>query len=71
MSRAEDGVAKAPRTLDQPNVVALAFSPLSTWLFTFERPVKSDTDVHKNVKAWEVKTGELVGGWYQKTMDDW
>lgn len=59
------------QTIAQPNVVALSFSPLSTYLFTFERPVKSDTDLHKNVKAWDVKTGEEVGGWYQKTQDDW
>lgn len=65
------GSSSAPLTLEQPNIIALSFSPLSTTLFTFERPVKSDTDVHKNVKAWNVKTGELVGGWYQKTMDDW
>lgn len=71
LSKSADGVAKSPRTLEQANVVALAFSPRSTWLFTFERPVKSDTDVHKNVKAWDVKTGEQVGGWYQKTADDW
>lgn len=58
-------------SISQPNVIALAFSPLASWLFTFERPIKSDTDVHKNVKAWDVKTGELVNGWYQKTMDDW
>lgn len=60
-----------PVTIEQPNVVALAFSPLATQLFTFERPVKSETDVHKNVKVWDVKTGELVGGWYHKTGDDW
>ncbi|ORX35304.1 eukaryotic translation initiation factor eIF2A-domain-containing protein [Kockovaella imperatae] len=59
------------RVIEHPNVMALAFSPLSTTLFTFERPIKSDTEVHKNVKAWDVKTGNEVGGWYQKTYDDW
>ena len=59
------------RTIEQANVVSLAFSPLSTYLFTFERPVKSDSDVYRNVKAWNVQTGEEVGGWYQKTQDDW
>jgi len=65
------GSSAAPIAIEQANVLLLAFSPLSTWLFTFERPIKSDTDVHKNVKAWDVKTGELVNAWYQKTMDDW
>jgi translation initiation factor 2A len=59
------------REIPQTGVVAISFSPLSTTLFTFERPVKSDTDVHKNVKAWSIETGEEVGGWYQKTLDDW
>lgn len=71
LSAAADGLSTPQRTLEQANVVAIAFSPLSTWLFTFERPVKSDTDVHKNVKAWDTKTGEQISGWYQKTMDDW
>ncbi|WVQ78662.1 hypothetical protein IAT38_000749 [Cryptococcus sp. DSM 104549] len=62
----------APRTLAQANVVALSFSPLTTYLFTYERPVKTESgEMYKNVKAWEVKTGELIGGWYQKTMEDW
>lgn len=65
------GSTTASIAISQPGVMALAFSPLSSWLFTFERPIKSDTDVHKNVKAWDTKTGELVGSWYHKTMDDW
>lgn len=63
--------AQAARDIPVAGVLALAFSPLSTFLFTFERPVKSETDVHKNVKAWSVETGEEVGGWHQKTFDDW
>lgn len=57
-------------TIEQPGVVALSFSPLASTLYTFERPVKSETDVYKNVKAWSIK-GELIGGWYQKTENDW
>ncbi|EJT52370.1 hypothetical protein A1Q1_04581 [Trichosporon asahii var. asahii CBS 2479] len=49
-------------TIEQPGVVALSFSPLASTLYTFERPVKSETDVYKNVKAWSIK-GELIGGW--------
>jgi len=59
------------RSIPQANVLALSFAPLSTNLFTFERSVKSDTEVYKNVKAWDEKTGKEVGGWYQKTQDDW
>lgn len=61
----------AARDIDQAGVLAIAFSPLSTHLFTFERPVKSETDVHRNVKAWSVETGEEVGGWHHKSYDDW
>ncbi|WOO80461.1 Eukaryotic translation initiation factor 2A [Vanrija pseudolonga] len=68
---AADEPTSAPRTIAQANVVAVSFSPKSSWLFTYERPVKSDTDVHKNVKAWDIATGENVGGWYWKTGDDW
>ncbi|WWC86021.1 uncharacterized protein L201_000892 [Kwoniella dendrophila CBS 6074] len=64
--------SSAPVIISQPNVIALHFSPLSTNLFTFERPVKQDNgEMHKNVKAWNVKTGEEVGGWYSKSMDGW
>ncbi|WWC66619.1 uncharacterized protein I206_100522 [Kwoniella pini CBS 10737] len=64
--------SSSPVVISQPNVLALNFSPLSTNLFTFERPVKQDNgDMHKNVKAWDVKTGEEVGGWYSKSMDGW
>lgn len=59
------------KEIAQTGVVALSFSPLSSTLFTFERPVKSDTDVHKNVKAWDVTSGEEVGSWYQKSLEDW
>ncbi|WVQ93627.1 hypothetical protein IAU59_000703 [Kwoniella sp. CBS 9459] len=62
----------SPLTVAQPNVVAVAFSPLSTNLFTFERPVKQDNgEMHRNVKAWDVKSGQEVGGWYQKGLDGW
>lgn len=45
---------------------------MSSYLFTFERPVKTESgEMYKNAKAWDVKNGEIVGGWYQKTMEDW
>jgi translation initiation factor 2A len=63
--------ATPAKALAHSNVISLTFSPLSTTLFTFERPVKSETDVYKNVKAWNVQTGEEVGGWYQKSQEGW
>lgn len=59
-------------TLTLPCVaaVALSFSPLSKTLFTYERPVKSETE-HKNVRAWDVASGEEVGSWHHKSQDDW
>ncbi|WVO14696.1 hypothetical protein L204_102334 [Cryptococcus depauperatus] len=60
------------RSLQQANVVSLKFSPLSTYLFAFERPVKTESgEMYKNVKVWDVKTGEIVTGWYHKTKEDW
>ncbi|WRT63942.1 uncharacterized protein IL334_000869 [Kwoniella shivajii] len=62
----------SPLEITQPNVIALSFSPLSTNLFTYERPVKQDNgEMHKNVKAWDVKSGLEVGAWYSKSMDGW
>jgi translation initiation factor 2A len=54
------------------SAIALTFSPQSKTLFTYERPVKSDgTDVHKNVRAWDVQSGEEVTSWHHKNQDDW
>lgn len=64
--------SSSSRTLAPTAVFALKFSPLSTTLFTFERPGKTDgTEVHKNVRAWSVESGEEVAGWHQKSQDDW
>ncbi|BEJ10879.1 hypothetical protein CspHIS471_0103010 [Cutaneotrichosporon sp. HIS471] len=71
LCRAADGLEGQTTTIAQIGVTALAFSPLSSTLFTFERPVKSETEVYKNVKAWSVATGEQIGAWYHKTGDDW
>ncbi|KAK8861714.1 hypothetical protein IAR55_002537 [Kwoniella newhampshirensis] len=72
LSTSAPSSSSTPLTIPQANVVATTFSPLSTYLFTFERPVKLETgEMHKNVKAWHVKTGEEVGSWYQKTLDGW
>ena len=68
---AASGSSTQAKSLAHSNVISLTFSPLSTTLFTFERPVKSETDVYKNVKAWNVQTGEEVGGWYQKSQEGW
>ena len=68
---AASGSSTQAKSLSHSNVISLTFSPLSTTLFTFERPVKSETDVYKNVKAWNVQTGEEVGGWYQKSQEGW
>ena len=54
------------------HAIALAFSPLSKTLFTYERPVKSDgTDVHRNVRAFDVQSGEEVSAWHHKDQNDW
>lgn len=64
-----------PRTIQcaEP-AVGLAFSPLSTYLFTYSRPLTAKDGsglVDKNLRIWTVADGIDVGGFYQKGMDGW
>jgi len=55
------------RTLEVPNVIDLAFSPLGSYLFTWERMIKVDDGQagHRNLKVWflgkEGKHGQGAG----------
>lgn len=46
--------ASLKRSFEVPNVIDLAFSPLGSYLFTWERMIKVDDGQagHKNLKVW-------------------
>ncbi|KAF8333939.1 eukaryotic translation initiation factor eIF2A-domain-containing protein [Cantharellus anzutake] len=60
------------RELDVPNAIELNFSPLGTFLSTWERQVKPDEGgIHKNLRVWSVATGEEVTSFAQKSQEGW
>ncbi|KZV79314.1 translation initiation factor eIF-2A [Exidia glandulosa HHB12029] len=58
--------------LDAPNVVDFNFSPLATFISTWERPTKlEDGAQHKNLRIWSVATGQQVTGFTSKGTESW
>ncbi|EJD48788.1 translation initiation factor eIF-2A [Auricularia subglabra TFB-10046 SS5] len=58
--------------LQAPNVVEFNFSPLATFISTWERPTKlEDGSQHKNLRIWNVSTGEQVTGFSSKGTESW
>lgn len=67
-------------TLPTPNVYELGFSPLGTYIITWQRPSKDDNgDAVKNLKVWRTVTEEgeddqdraVVGEYVQKNQYGW
>ncbi|KAK9828927.1 hypothetical protein WJX72_002838 [[Myrmecia] bisecta] len=58
---------KLVRKLAVP-ATAVAFSPQNTFLQTFERPNKDAGNAQKNLKLWDLATGEVVVQLFQQTM---
>jgi translation initiation factor 2A len=67
-------------TLPTPNVFELGFSPLGTYIITWQRPSKDDNgDATKNLKVWRTILGEdeseenrtVVGQFVQKNQTGW
>jgi len=67
-------------TLPTPNVFELGFSPLGTYLITWQRPSKDeDGNATKNLKVWrtvsdEAEAGQdraVVGEYVQKNQTGW
>lgn len=53
--------------LDAPNVIEFNFSPLASFISTWERPVKlEDGAQHKNLRIWSVATGQQVTAFSSK-----
>ncbi|KAA6416608.1 MAG: eukaryotic translation initiation factor 2A-like [Trebouxia sp. A1-2] len=69
-----DGQLLAAVSADQdsilklPQIVAVAFSPGSTLLQTFQRPLKEAGNADKNLKLLDLESGETVVQLYQKGM---
>ncbi|KAH7401309.1 eukaryotic translation initiation factor-like protein subunit eIF2A [Pyrenochaeta sp. MPI-SDFR-AT-0127] len=67
-------------TLPTPNVYELGFSPLGTYLITWQRPSKDDDgNATKNLKVWRTVSDEaedsgarpVVGEYVQKSQTGW
>ncbi|RIA90600.1 eukaryotic translation initiation factor eIF2A-domain-containing protein [Glomus cerebriforme] len=58
--------------IPKKQIVEIGFSPKGTYISTWERPVKlPDGSVHKNLIIWEVKTGEELISFTQKSQNNW
>lgn len=58
--------------LQVPKVVALEFSPSGGYLSTWERPSKlEDGSNVKNLKIWNVQTGQEVASFERKSREGW
>lgn len=70
-----------PRTIEVPSVIDIAFSPLGSYLFTWERLVKVEDGQpqHRNLKVWwlgkedqtSLEAVKEVAGFSQKSYDGW
>ncbi|KAI9611982.1 hypothetical protein H4Q26_008072 [Puccinia striiformis f. sp. tritici PST-130] len=55
-----------------PGVMAIKFSPQGTWIGTWERYVKpvEEGAQHKNLRLWDITTGEEVASFSQNHKKD-
>jgi translation initiation factor 2A len=65
-------------TISATNVFELGFSPLGTYLITWQRPSKDASgNAEKNLKVWRAVEGDansehsVVGSFVQKSQDGW
>lgn len=61
------------RRLPVPGVIDIAFSPRGTSISTWERYVKPTTEgaQHKNMRVWDVETGQEIASFSQKSQEGW
>ncbi|KAJ1920759.1 hypothetical protein H4219_001158 [Mycoemilia scoparia] len=58
-------------SIERSGIVDTKFSPMGTYLMTWERFVKSEGDsVHRNLCVWTALTGELVASYTQKAQSN-
>ncbi|CEL07746.1 Putative Eukaryotic translation initiation factor subunit eIF2A [Aspergillus calidoustus] len=74
----DPSVGHAVSTIPAENVFDLAFSPLGTYLITWQRPSKdANGDAVKNLKVWQVvesgngEEDRIVGQYVQKSQTGW
>lgn len=77
MTIIDPSVGHVVSTIPADNVFELAFSPLGTYLITWQRPSKdANGDAVKNLKVWRVVEGNgdehtIVGSFVQKSQTGW
>jgi len=59
------------RELPAPKVSFLVFSPRNTYLATWQNPTSSSEGTPENLHIWDIKTGELVAKFHQKSQNGW
>ncbi|KAF9939236.1 hypothetical protein BGZ65_011114, partial [Modicella reniformis] len=52
------------------DVMEIDFSPKGTFLSTWQRQVKTEDGSHKNMVIYEVKTGESLTSFSQKSQNN-
>ncbi|BCS22969.1 translation initiation factor 2A [Aspergillus puulaauensis] len=70
----DPSVGHVVSTIPADNVFELGFSPLGTYLITWQRPTKdANGDAVKNLKVWHVLETEerVVGQYVQKSQTSW
>ncbi|KAL4805437.1 eukaryotic translation initiation factor eIF2A-domain-containing protein [Aspergillus unguis] len=70
----DPSVGHVVSTIPAENVFELGFSPLGTYLITWQRPTKdANGDAVKNLKVWQVQETEerIVGQYVQKSQTGW
>ncbi|KAL5342074.1 eukaryotic translation initiation factor eIF2A-domain-containing protein [Aspergillus crustosus] len=74
----DPSVGHVVSTIPAENVYELGFSPLGTYLITWQRPVKdANGDTGKNLKVWQVvesssgAENRIVGEYVQKSQNSW
>ncbi|KAG0356631.1 hypothetical protein BGZ54_000668, partial [Gamsiella multidivaricata] len=53
------------------DVLEIDFSPKGTFLSTWQRQIKTEDGSHKNMTIFEVKTGQELTGFSQKSQNNW
>ncbi|CEL54542.1 Eukaryotic translation initiation factor 2A OS=Schizosaccharomyces pombe (strain 972 / ATCC 24843) GN=SPBC4B4,04 PE=3 SV=1 [Rhizoctonia solani AG-1 IB] len=66
------GTFKVVQTIEVPNIIELSFSPLATFLQTWERPQKLEEGAqHKNLRIWRAEGGAELTSFTQKGQEGW
>ncbi|CAE6446137.1 unnamed protein product [Rhizoctonia solani] len=68
----EAGTFQVIQTIEISNIVEISFSPLATFIQTWERPQKLEEGVqHKNLRIWRIADGAELTSFTQKGQEGW